>query len=483
MKHTYLSLVIALLSTIPLHAQMQVGQWAPPFTLTDINGNEHRLYDFLVQGKPVIIDLAAAWCPPCWVEHESGVLKEIWEDYGPDGTDEVMVLFIEADPTTNYNQLIGIEGPSMGNWVAGTPYPIFDVPDYGIARAYRLQAYPTILLICPDMRVKTPQMWTGPANWTKEYIMAELMSCDGANPPDNDAAVFTYDVYGSDCYEGAISFGLFNSGANPLTAAEIQLKREHEVVATLNWQGELSFGQEALLEFANVPLLPGENIFTVELANSDGDIANNAIEVPFLKAPQSTRNLAIYVQTDENAEEENTRWRIEDENGNVIAESGPLPNNEYTETPLTLEADGCYTIVVSDDGGDGLVNGGFILVSDDNDNLVFEASTFGILDEIRGLFLAQAASSSRELTELSSASIFPNPTYGPLAVKLELSQSSNISLEWRSPTGAPLGTQPFGLLPPGAHKLELGTDGLIPGIYFLLVHTDSGSLMKKVVKL
>lgn len=483
MKQFYLSLFFALLLGLPLHAQMEVGQWAPPFTLTGLDGNQHRLYDYLSEGKPVILDLAAAWCPPCWAEHESGVLKEIWDTYGPNGTDEVMILFIEADPGTNYNQLIGIEGPSMGNWVEGTPYPIIDVPDYGIPFAYRLQAFPTILLICPDLRVKVPEMWSGISSWTVENIMAQLMSCDGATPPDNDASVFTYDFYGSDCYEGTVSFGLFNSGANPLTSAEVQLKRNDEVVASLDWSGELAFGQEEALQFSNVPLEAGENEFYVELAGSDDDDANNSIGVPFVKAPQSSRNLTVYVQTDENAEEENTRWFIENENGIIVAESGALANNEYSETSITLEADGCYTMVMADDGGDGLVNGGFILISDDNENVIFEGSQFGIRDEIRSLFLVQSTSRTQEVSELGSISVFPNPAQSQLTVKLELTQSSNITMEWVSLIGESLGAQPFGQLKAGSHQLNLGLAGLQPGIYYLFVHSDTGRLVKKVVKI
>ncbi|MCB0569915.1 MAG: redoxin domain-containing protein [Phaeodactylibacter sp.] len=483
MKHPYLTLVFALLLTLPLHAQMEVGQWAPPFTLTDINGNQQRLYDFLAEGKPVIIDLAAAWCPPCWAEHESGILKEIWEQYGPDGTDEVMILFIEADPTTDHEQLIGVSGSTMGNWVEGTPYPIIDVPDYGIPRAYRLQVYPTILLICPDMRVKVPQMWTGPANWTKEYLMSELMACGSVSPPATDAGLFSYDFNKSDCYLGAINVGLFNSGSNPLTSAEVLVKRNGEQVSSFSWTGELAFGEEASIAITDIPLDAGENDFTVELASEDDDNTNNAIEIPFIKAPQSSRNLTVYVQTDENTEAENTRWHIEDENGAIVAESGPLANLDYSETAVTLEADGCYTMVMADDGGDGLTGGGFILVSDDNENLVFEGSTFGIRDEIRSLFLAQATSQARELTGAVSASVFPNPALGQISVKLELDESSAVSMEWLSVTGESLGVQDFGQLPAGLHNLQLSTAALQPGIYYLAVHSDSGKLVKKVVKL
>lgn len=41
----------------------RVGQLAPDFTLTDLNGNRTSLSDF--RGKRVFINFWATWCPPC----------------------------------------------------------------------------------------------------------------------------------------------------------------------------------------------------------------------------------------------------------------------------------------------------------------------------------------------------------------------------------------------------------------------------------
>ena len=40
-------------------AQLPNGSVAPDFTATDVNGNQHRLYDYLDQGYTVILDISA----------------------------------------------------------------------------------------------------------------------------------------------------------------------------------------------------------------------------------------------------------------------------------------------------------------------------------------------------------------------------------------------------------------------------------------
>ena len=145
---TLYSLCLVLVSMQIGWSQLQDGSIAPDFTLTDIEGNQHHLYSYLNQGKTVILDFSAAWCPLCWNYHQTGALETFYQLYGPDGTDEAMVLFIEKDPAMGMDDLLGLTSASEGNWIEGTSYPIID--NSSINAQYRPDALPTIYGIHPD---------------------------------------------------------------------------------------------------------------------------------------------------------------------------------------------------------------------------------------------------------------------------------------------------------------------------------------------
>ena len=145
--------VLALLIVLwafSLNAQMPNGSTCPNFTGTDLDGNQWTLYDLLDANKTVYIEVSATWCGPCWAYHQAGHLKNLWNAYGPPGTDEAFVLFIEGDANTNTACLYGpagCVGGTQGDWVTGTPFPIID--DHNIRTLLQVSFYPTIYMVCP----------------------------------------------------------------------------------------------------------------------------------------------------------------------------------------------------------------------------------------------------------------------------------------------------------------------------------------------
>lgn len=58
-------------------SQLPDGSIAPNFTTTDVNGNEHQLYNYLDMGYTVILQISVTWSGPDWNYSSNGVLQEI----------------------------------------------------------------------------------------------------------------------------------------------------------------------------------------------------------------------------------------------------------------------------------------------------------------------------------------------------------------------------------------------------------------------
>ncbi|GJM35349.1 MAG: hypothetical protein DHS20C18_43500 [Saprospiraceae bacterium] len=458
-------------------ARTQPGQFAPDFTLTDITGTDWKLYDYLAQGIPVIIDFTATWCAPCWDAHTSNVLEEIYETYGPDGTGEVMVFFVESDISTGLPQLYGQLGPSQGNWVEGTSYPIIDVATSAIPRAYAIDAYPSIFLLSPDLKVNQ-NLWV--PEWSTAYVYSQIQAASALTPPSQDAAVHFYQEYLVECYEANITVDLYNTGTLPLTEATIKLSLDENEVTTYNWSGNLAFGESEEIAIGTIPLPTGESIYQAELTTADDEPMNDTTAIRWVKATEANNQLVIYLESDENSEADNTRWFIYDEQGNVVLESGPIANNTSAEINLSIPELGCYQFVFEDDGENGLGQG-YLIVGDTEGAVIFSSTptdasvnTLFSVNDLVGL--------PAEPSALKQVTLYPNPTQHKATLQFELEEALDLQLEIRDLTGRSVWQESRTKLATGQQNWEINTSLLPTGIYTVSLRANDGVRTVKLVK-
>ena len=362
---------------------------AQTWTATDMNGTSYDLANY--SNKATLVDLSAHWCGPCWSWHTGGVMEELYHDFGPDGTDEFMVFFIDGDAGSSVPLLNGGSG-SQGNWTVGTPYPIIGPNGQGssVASNYNFNGYPTLFLHCGSgiaPEIQRNEKWVF---WNDVKTM-----CPSSFQWQNDDATLLLHHGMKICPSGnEPEVEIYNASAYVnLTSATLELRDPNgTLVHTQQWQGNLQPFGNTLTTINYLITTPGTWKVKVTLPNGVVDTRPNGDEEDIeVIAPLTNINteLTVTIITDRYGSE--TTWSIGD--GSVTYMNGgpynDLSSNGTTpQTPVvgTIPPNTCVTFKIEDSYGDGICcsygNGSYI-VTDALGNIVTQGGTFTTEEEIK----------------------------------------------------------------------------------------------------
>ncbi len=92
--------------------------------------------------------------------------------------------------------------------------------------------------------------------------------------------------------------------------------------------------------------------------------------------PVTCTNWTLTINTDGNGNE--TTWQIVDANSPaVVGAGGPYPNNATITETICVPFGGCFNLIVSDAGGNGISGGGFVLRNDAGERIIDNANNGG----------------------------------------------------------------------------------------------------------
>lgn len=441
--------------------------FAQTWTATDINGTTWSLQDLLAQGKTVLVDIATPTCPRQPM-HEAGVYKKLWEEFGPDGSDELMIFWVDA---TGASTATLQNGPV--DYVTGVPYPIISGQGQGplVANAYNYPGQIHRYVMGPgtgaadDIGLST--FWPTAFQTLADHSPALIHGPTDANIIDMGAE--------PNCADGHAWVMLMNQGSAPLSNVTFTLEGNGIVLGTLAWTGTI---MPMMRDYVMMPtgLLSGSGPFTVSVSvpgdahapgNEQAITVANSVEAP-------SRHLTLQVMT--NNQPLQTGWQILNEMGNVEYQrvNGNYNDaNDINVHQLELEPDHCYTLRVYDIAGNGMccnAGNGFYALKNryGTPNFFIQGGEFGY--EVRHTFRTPASEpvGLEEQRTTLPLSLHPNPTTGLVSLELPSADASSLSVTVCDMTGRQVlahswmnwpgkGTVDLGAFPNGAYAVTVGT--------------------------
>ena len=144
---------------------------AADFTVKDLAGVQHHLYDYLDAGNYVIIDFFTTNCGPCQT-----YASEVSASFDHFGCNEGNVVFLGMNWGSDnqavhvFDSLWGAMYPSVSGLQGG---------GNAIVDMYQVQSYPTVILIAPDRTILNNHIWPPET----DTINAEVITAGGIAQP------------------------------------------------------------------------------------------------------------------------------------------------------------------------------------------------------------------------------------------------------------------------------------------------------------
>jgi hypothetical protein len=176
-----------------------------------------------------------------------------------------------------------------------------------------------------------------------------------------------------------------NNTSTNLVAASIKYKVNEESLLTHNWAGNLGLNQEALFQLPQITFTPAEeNIFTAYIQTSNGGLdpnhLNDTVHQSFVSAGSFFSTINLEILTDNNPQQ--TNWQVLNASNQVVFSGGPYTGqpNTLIQQELEFQQSGCYKLIISDSGNDGICcssGNGYFMLKDINNQMIYTNGSYG----------------------------------------------------------------------------------------------------------
>ena len=314
-------------------------------------------------------------------------------------------------------------------------------------------------------------------NTTKEILQAIKVPLPELLPLSyNNAACMSVSMVPvTNCSgEVAPTVGISNMGADVLTSLDINYQVNNETMNTFNWTGNLGYGEMQYIDLPAVSFITmDENQLLVYTTNPNGnpdeDPMNDTTSTSFMSAMQVVPSIYLFLKLDENPGE--TTYELKNSNGDILYSGGPFTiPEEFVKDTFDIAMNDCYTFTIYDQGGNGLTNGGYYALRQNDFSLIYENDNYATAQE--GVQFSTSMVSVGETPADGEFTVYPSPASDYMKVSFNMKESGNVKLNVYNSIGERVYQTNSNFSVAGTQVISVDIKNLISGIYF--VNLDLG---------
>jgi hypothetical protein len=423
--------------------------------------------------------------------------------YGPNGSDEIRILSIEAEASNTPDYLtMAISGiapnKSLGDWTKDVSYALID--DASFNTPFKIELTPLVYVVRPDGSMI--ELNRNNALDDRNFQQKALF------PKNKDVIINSGILDGTFCGSYTIpedNVSILNMGKESIETLIVDFYIGNSVIQSLKIN-QLITPLSSIVVPTEAQLIADDadiNIFISEINGESYPIDQyNLVNSNIIKPLLNTKKLKMRITFDEFPNE--TQWILRTDSGMELARKTYAFGEVDSYSSLDYEFDipensTCLNLTLEDSYGDGWLRWGTLedgsstpvpgieffnqwdILIKDKQNIESVTSFATDFDAVDIYVSVDALSDTKSIDIEHNLQVYPNPAGSIIRVDLNDLMDIAKTLTIENPFGQLL--KVMDLKNSQSGTLELDITDLIPGMYLVSLNTSSGKLVSKFVKI